>query len=277
MWWKTLTPAQVLGYDYKQGVTSHGLQYGISSALLPLDAMVLNSEFDQYCAEFMSMRQLDAFAVMTLCSSPSEEKQRQLMLVASTQEKLEALETVFLDMGGDLQLSPLLMETGEGGECFKSCFMQGDVTKSRKQVMPLFHSAVSLLKQDEQYMKYQCSWEEFKTCLIKFEVYIITLQSEPGTWASAFILLMIKAQWFWSFYSICLALGVRVVGHTTTCMAVGCGWWWPWCAVLLFAFLRCWLVGQYNELLVLLSLSLTIDRAFVICHLPLAFSGIMIM
>jgi hypothetical protein len=149
----------------------------MSSALLPLKDILAQPSFAEQCRQFMMDQQLEALAVMTLSdqttcseaaalpptssssssSSASSQKERQLMLVAPSQDQLDKITSVFLTADtSSLRLAPLDLDLAsvttvrsDDDDNTKAVsiatYLQGDVTQSRKQVMPMFHAALSNL------------------------------------------------------------------------------------------------------------------------------------
>ena len=141
----------------------NGVNYGISSTLISLQSLLAHPDFKEICFQFMKSKQLDAFGVMSMyTTTPTDNnhpmKHRELMLVTLSSSKLHQLQDAFFSCAeGDLNLLPLnitfpqvileaipkeLDETLE--TCYMVTFTQQDISKSRKQVMPIFHQAIQI-------------------------------------------------------------------------------------------------------------------------------------
>jgi hypothetical protein len=122
-----------------------------------LEALAVMTLSDQTtCSEAAALPPTSSSSSSSSSSSASSQKERQLMLVAPSQDQLDKITSVFLTADtSSLRLTPLDLDlasvttVSDNDNNTKAVsiatYLQGDVTQSRKQVMPMFHAALSNL------------------------------------------------------------------------------------------------------------------------------------
>ncbi|KAI4137273.1 MAG: hypothetical protein L6R39_007370 [Caloplaca ligustica] len=151
----------ILRKDYKQW-TEAGLKLGISSVVKPLEFLAQKAtqddsdvdketQFVTAIGDFMAVRDLTVFAIMTTSTSEAGEFQRELYVqalsaghaAASTFAK-EAVNELKLEDHGikALEGKPGAMQPSSEGP-WRKVWMQRDLGKSRKQVAPLLRRAMA--------------------------------------------------------------------------------------------------------------------------------------
>ena len=146
-----LTLTEILIKDYK-GWTESGAKMGISSVVKPLGFLVEKaceesiSSFEDQLQQFMDVRDLAIFAIMTASTAPDGDFKRELLVQARSSASSWAIS--FAEQGAsELQLGDLSIEgipTQEtAGQCWRKTWLQKAVSKSRKQVAPLLRKSMA--------------------------------------------------------------------------------------------------------------------------------------
>ncbi|KAL8689054.1 MAG: hypothetical protein Q9218_005191 [Villophora microphyllina] len=150
----------ILRKDYKQW-TENGLTLGVSSVVKPLEFLASKAinrasgdpedQFVTAIGDFMAARDLTLFAVMTTSTSSARIFQRELYIQALSAGHAAA-STFSKEATGELRLAdhtvrllsekPGAMQPSSEGP-WRKIWLQGDVSKSRKQVAPLLRKAMN--------------------------------------------------------------------------------------------------------------------------------------
>ena len=149
----SLTLSEILSKDYKQW-TENDIQLGISSVVKPLDYLVkkVNTSPNEVQIEgelrkFMDERDLSIFAIMTTSTSADGDFQREL-LVQTRKSGFQAYKrfaeqaiSAFQLEGKEVEGLPTQFASGSD-QILRKIWLQGDVSKSRKQVAPLLRESM---------------------------------------------------------------------------------------------------------------------------------------
>ena len=141
----------ILRKDWKWWTERDGKTLGIASAVKPLDFLTQkatkerNSELglENIIQEIMDDKKLSVFAIMTNSKAPGGGRKRELLLQTRPDE---AIIRKFFDdsFGKTLQLELLeLPGVRQDENTSRNIWIQGDISKSRKQVAPLLRQAVN--------------------------------------------------------------------------------------------------------------------------------------
>lgn len=152
-----LSLEEVLIKDYKEW-TENGRKLGISSVVKPLAFLVRKGAEDgsssqtleQVIDEFMTAHDLSIFAIMTAYKSEKGHFQRELLVQANNEPAFAAAEHFSKTAVQDLGLEVLNIDgvakqvypPSSSDRPWRNYWMQGDLTKSRKQVAPMLREAL---------------------------------------------------------------------------------------------------------------------------------------
>ena len=162
-WWASLSAAQCLKYDYKQGSVALGpglgpdggsnreeSAYGVASMLVSAADITGKADFAASARSFMESRGL--FALLCTCAvrTPADGMRKQLVLCARSPDDLAAVRAAMAaTMDAPLGLAPLdttsaLIPPVDSGDLVAcAAFDQREVAMSRKQSMPLIAAALA--------------------------------------------------------------------------------------------------------------------------------------
>lgn len=148
-----LTLGEILMKDYKQWA-ENGLNLGISSVVKPLEYLTKKGEadpnlpeFDDELTQFMKDRALSVFSIMTTSKTAEGDFKREL-LVQVTEAGFTSLQNFAERAVPALQLQDVQIErilTQQDpvpGQICRKTWLQGELSKSRKQVAPLLRESM---------------------------------------------------------------------------------------------------------------------------------------